>query len=42
MAELKPDSAFDNVMRVAINLGGIVLFAGVIALVVATIIEEAG
>jgi len=41
MAEVRPDSAFDNVMRLVINVAGLAVFAGLIALVVATIIEEA-
>lgn len=42
MAELSPDSAFDNVMRLVINVAGLVVFVGLIVLVVATIIHEAG
>ena len=42
MAELRPDTAFDRLMQLAINIGGLGLFVGLIVLVVATIIHEAG
>jgi hypothetical protein len=41
MAEMKRESAGDNVMRLVVNLGGLAVFVGLIVLVVATIVEEA-
>lgn len=40
--EQRPDTQFEVAMRVLLNLSGAVIFAGLIALVVATIIQEAG
>lgn len=40
MAELKPDSALDTLMRLVINLAGFGLSVALIALVVATVIAE--
>lgn len=42
MAEVRPDSSFDNVMRLVINVAGLAVFVGLIVLVVATIIHETG
>lgn len=41
MAELTPDTATDNVMRLVVNVAGFAVFVGLIVLVVATIIHEA-
>ena len=42
MTEQSPDTQFEVAIRVLLNLGGVVIFVGLIALVVATIIHEAG
>lgn len=42
MTEQKPDTQYEVAIRVLLNLSGVILFAGLIALVVATIIHEAG
>ena len=42
MTEMRPDSSLDKLMRLVINLAAVGLTAGLIALIVATIIHEAG
>ncbi len=42
MPDENPDTRFDVAMRLLINVAAVGLFVGLIAIVVATIIHEAG